>query len=150
MSNIISDTTPPFFIDTIYVLQDEASAATPEVETNTSTKVAPPSLDTIILLPNSINEEEKALLDKILQSISSGIGKHEIIKTDKTVGQTDLKGKTIISFGVSVEELSNPNTYTPTKTTTFTFLYCDELQAINTDTNKKLKLWNILKSMFSL
>ncbi len=156
MSNLLSNTIPPFFIDSVYVLPEETTAnqfTQPSEEANykkVSTAEATRTFDTIIITPKAINQEEELLLQKIIDAVHSAIGSHEIIKSDNPLPQTALNAKTVISFGVPVDKIGSSGLYSPIKTPSFTFLYCDELQAINADTNKKLKLWNILKSIFTL
>ena len=106
----------------------------------------PPAVTIILSQPwESISEDQKTLLSKILGSVKIGLASSRIIQR-QAVTEDELKeigGQKILLFGTQAQI----NPYEHIQAQGFSVIRADELGAL--DDAKKKSLWLALKTMFA-
>jgi DNA polymerase III psi subunit len=112
----------------------------------------------VAILTDSISDNEKLLLSKILGAIGLSIEQVDLIELNK-VHSIDYQSfisqnttKKFISFGIGLGKINWNillNIYQPKNISGVDFLLSDELRVLDTNIELKKTLWNALKVMFT-
>ncbi|MGC3945076.1 MAG: hypothetical protein QM762_11275 [Chryseolinea sp.] len=105
----------------------------------------------LVLLPCSwekVSESEQQLLAKILSSVKLSLAAVQIISASKysVEDATVLRARTILSFGVPFDGLTQP--YEATTIEDVTVVYADPVGSL--DDVRKKNLWGALRQAFKL
>lgn len=112
----------------------------------------------VLVISKPLNEDEKTLLSKIMQSINRTMDKDFLLvelpeKSSATLAEKWLQEKSIIiSFGVPFSRLGfqfENKVYHILKLANNSFLQCDALSKVSQSPDLKRRLWSQLKSMNS-
>jgi DNA polymerase III psi subunit len=112
----------------------------------------------VLILTDTISEDEKALLSKILAAIGLTIEQVDLVELSK-VQVLDYQSfimqnvtRKVVSFGVGLGKLNWSillNIYQPKNVSGIDFLLSDELRVLDSNLDLKKTLWVALKTMFS-
>jgi len=100
--------------------------------------------EVLILLPNQVEEAEKETLHKLLKAIGIEKDQYEVINDHPDSLQSIQHLKLFLSFH---NQYLQSEEYSILKINKGNAIYAHSLSDLNTDQNKKLMLWNLLKKI---
>ncbi|CAH0994172.1 hypothetical protein EMA8858_00280 [Emticicia aquatica] len=145
-------------VEKTVVKQVTAPISTPNIEVKKPLLPSYVFKHQVAILTDSISDNEKLLLSKILGAIGLSIEQVDLIELNK-VQSIDYQSfisqnttKKFISFGIGLGKINWDillNIYQPKNISGVDFLLSDELRVLDTNIELKKTLWNALKVMFT-